>query len=86
MWVCLGSDRNVQVPEYLQFTQLCEDILQGLQIWDTNSAGTVYFSSPDIIKDLHMKNINCCVTIRQNWKVLPNDILKETLSHMGWVT
>jgi hypothetical protein len=80
MSVCLGSDRNMQVLQLLQFTQLCRDILQGLEIWDTNSAGTVSFSSPDMFNDLHMKNINSCCTVRLNWKVMLNDILKETQS------
>jgi hypothetical protein len=72
------------VLEWQQFTAVCQDILQGLEIWDTNSAGTVYFSSPDIFNDLYMNNIYCCGTVRPNRKVMPNDILKETQPQRGW--
>jgi hypothetical protein len=49
--------------------KLCQDLLQGLEIWDSESTWTVF--SPDLYNSLHTKAINCCGTVRPNQKGMP---------------
>jgi hypothetical protein len=42
-----------------------------------------FFSSPDLIDDSNMKAINCCGTVKPNWKGMLSD-WKKAQTETGW--
>jgi hypothetical protein len=51
------------------FMQLCQGLVKGWEIWDSNSTD-IFFSSPNLCDNLRMQAINCCGTVRPIWKVM----------------
>jgi hypothetical protein len=56
--------------------QLYRDILQRLEILNTNSTQKI-FSSSDVFNDLDIKAMNFCGAIRPNQKVMPSDFRRK---------
>jgi hypothetical protein len=68
----LAQTGNMQSLQWQLFTQLCQDLLQGLEIWETNTSRTILLS-PNLFNDLQTEAIDCWVTVRTNLKLMPSD-------------